>query len=198
LLVALSIVVIAYLPSGARSRLGTLACISSDYNVTEPEQRIDIWRNAWILFAKRPWGVGVDAFEAAEGSITGGRYRAAHNMYLQILCELGLVGAALYFRNWRLTWRAVSAVSADSIAGQHADIDRDLISDLHMIKASIVGILIAGFFLSQAYSLLVYVIFAMAASLTNSERPKPAPMTSLYCSREDMAAELTNHYTHTW
>ena len=58
--------------------------------------RFEVWNFAWELLNENPLiGVGFNQFETARWAMLGGT-RAAHNIYLQNLAELGLIGHPLW------------------------------------------------------------------------------------------------------
>jgi O-antigen ligase len=74
---------------------------SIDYN-----PRLDIWSVGWTMIKENPLlGVGLNSFKADFGSylevrpdITFHKTAAApHNIYVQVLAELGIIGAVLFF-----------------------------------------------------------------------------------------------------
>lgn len=58
--------------------------------------RIQILIDAWEVFLKFPFGVGVSAFPYIRGELFG-RYQDTHNLYLEILTNLGIFGFILFF-----------------------------------------------------------------------------------------------------
>ena len=68
--------------------------------------RLDIWKNSIQRIADRPWGVGLGLYKYTsfryrfpiEGSIAryGKRAESAHNEYLQMAVELGVMGLAIF------------------------------------------------------------------------------------------------------
>jgi O-antigen ligase len=93
-----------------RERFETIFAPKEDYNMTEREGRIQVWHRGLRYMATHPvLGVGLDNFEIAEGVLghegeerRGGiRYTAAHNAYIQVGAELGVIGlAAFVFGLW--------------------------------------------------------------------------------------------------
>lgn len=82
-----------YLPESSMARLSTigLQIATRDLN-----SRVDIWRVALDLFADAPiGGLGAGALPAGMSMVTG-VYAVAHNTYISILAELGIVGLVLY------------------------------------------------------------------------------------------------------
>lgn len=109
LLILLLIVAVAVAPAGLSERLTSQQALGS----TEFTTRLDFWRAALTLFGDHPFlGVGLNSFgagyltiESSGRSFLGGGIFAvpetAHNLYLNILAEQGLVGfAALLVLAW--------------------------------------------------------------------------------------------------
>jgi putative inorganic carbon (HCO3(-)) transporter len=143
-------------------RIGTLTHLQNDYNLSAETGRLAIWHRGLTIIAERPWGVGLDAFEAAEG-MEGGRYKAAHNSLLQIGAELGIPGLlvfiALCLGGYRLLGRflAQERERGDSGEGRAA-----LAASL---RAGLVGFFVTGFFLSHAYAPVLYALLGMAVAV---------------------------------
>jgi O-antigen ligase len=92
-----------------RERFATIFAPRKDYNVTEREGRIQVWQRGLRYMATHPvLGVGLDNFMIAEGVLgrdenqrSGIRYTAAHNAFIQVGAELGVIGlAAFLFGLW--------------------------------------------------------------------------------------------------
>lgn len=143
------------------ARLGTTFSPGSDYNVTEDWGRKDIWERGTVLMLTHPLtGVGAGCFDMAiglgrkeEGKIP--KWQTAHNSFLQIGAETGLVGLGLFLL---LSLSAYRAFSGAAKKGSSEDIVR--IGE--MARIGFVGQMIAGIFLSQAYS--PYWVFYIALS----------------------------------
>ncbi len=86
--------------------------------------RLDMWANAIQRLVDHPWGVGLGMFKYAsfeyrfpvDGGVTryGKRAESAHNEYLQIAVELGVVGLAIFvFGIARWAMEAKVLLSAD-------------------------------------------------------------------------------------
>jgi O-antigen ligase/Tfp pilus assembly protein PilF len=79
--------------------------------------RLDIWKNSLQRIADQPWGVGMGLYKytsfryrfPVEGQITryGKRAETAHNEYLQMGVELGVVGVAIFLVGTGLLGREV-------------------------------------------------------------------------------------------
>jgi O-antigen ligase len=103
----------AVLPGDAKERYATLLDPQSDYNMTATrEGRVAIWKRGLGALAERPWGVGVGAYPMAEMARSG-YWRTAHNSFLELSVELGVVGGVLYlllfWRGWRVLGRVMGA-----------------------------------------------------------------------------------------
>ena len=123
-MVAILVMVIGWfaLPAQYQQRY---ASIFSDEIDPSSQGRIDAWKAGWGMFKANPiTGIGVDCFPLAYAS---GRYSDTrvllrpHNLYIQIISELGIVGLAafgalIYYimrSNFRLRKRLKSAGKAD-------------------------------------------------------------------------------------
>ena len=173
LLAALAIPTWFVLPADTQDRFASILNPTEDYNFTaQREGRIPLWERGMETLAERPWGVGVGAYASAEMSKSG-YWRTAHNSQVQIAVELGVLGwllyAALFVRSWRVLTRIASGVGTE---GETPIPDAWRIIAQHL-KASLLGILFAGFFLSMAYSNVVYAIFAVIAVLEARYCPRP-------------------------
>ncbi|NKE72126.1 O-antigen ligase family protein [Candidatus Manganitrophus noduliformans] len=60
-------------------------------------ERWEIVRDAWMIFLDHPFlGVGVDAFPTVRGARFN-RWQDTHNLYLQVLTNLGIIGGIAFF-----------------------------------------------------------------------------------------------------
>ena len=60
------------------------------------EKRIIILKDAWTIFLKHPFGVGVAAFPFVREKMYG-RSQDTHNLYLEVLTNLGIHGFIIFF-----------------------------------------------------------------------------------------------------
>lgn len=145
----------------------TLKNISEDYNMIDDFGRKRIWEKGLGFVLSNPLtGVGVDCFgkaigdsRAARGEIP--RWQAAHNSYLQVAAETGLVGFAVFvsliiysYKNFQKQKKNTARIAA----GQY-----ELNDIAGLLQAGFTGSLVAAFFLSQAYSILFTLFFALSA-----------------------------------
>lgn len=149
------VVVWVALPSAAKNRLLTVFSLGSDYNTdaTLETGRMQIWKRNVHATIKRPIGFGLNTFGVVDMR-TGGKFKAAHNSLIQVLVELGFLGLFLLLRAYWLAWRTLGQARRD---------DPDAVIFCHALRASLIGNFISGFFLSQAYSSLLWTLFAVIA-----------------------------------
>jgi O-antigen ligase len=157
----------SFLPEDARQRFSSLTSLSSDYNVdmTNDTGRLALWKRGFIAAMKRPIGYGIGNFEAADGQ-EGGRYKAAHNSFLLILVELGVLGLILYIRMYVRAWRSLGSLA--KWAGSDGDEPVDsyqLRTMAHAMKLLFIGTIVAGFFLSQTFANVLWLSFAAVAAM---------------------------------
>jgi putative inorganic carbon (HCO3(-)) transporter len=140
-----------------------------DYNRTEESGRLEVWRRGIGYLRGSPiLGVGPDNFSTAEGTLSpfadrqavgvGVRWGAAHNSYLQIAVELGFPGLIMFlgfivtaFRALRWCGRADQVREAPQLAPA--------------LMASLIGFVVGAFFLSLAYTEMLYTLVALAVGL---------------------------------
>ena len=178
LLVVTAIAVWPFLPAETRERLQSITDLGSDYNLQagNHDSRTDIWKRSLTELAGRPIGFGLNTFPAVDGR-TGGIYHTAHNSVVLVTVELGVIGGILYLRLYFLAWRQLGrwirpeqvqttseTASADIPAGGDATaeaIERAVIAG--NLRISLVANFVAGFFLSQCYSFLIWGLLAFIA-----------------------------------
>jgi O-antigen ligase len=146
-------------------QMSTIAS-DTDYNHTEESGRLQIWsRGVGYMLSNPLLGVGPGNFGVAEGTLSpmaarqqfgiGVRWNAPHNSFVQIGAELGFAGLALYVAI------LVSAFLALRDAG-------DLRPPL---TASLLGFVVGSFFLSLAYSEMLYTLVAFAVAVRKVTGP---------------------------
>jgi O-antigen ligase len=150
-----------------------LAVQGKDYNTTEEDGRLQIWRRGVGYAATHPVsGVGVMCFDVAEGqlsgrsaSVRGVKWSAAHNSYIQILAENGVVAF--------LCWLAMIVASFQELNRQRRllgpwrgerGVHRMLVFSA-MVRAALLSYAVGAFFLSLGYLAFLYLLVAMTVSL---------------------------------
>jgi putative inorganic carbon (HCO3(-)) transporter len=154
-------------------QMGTITS-AHDYNRTEETGRMQIWgRGIGYMMSNPVFGVGPGNFQAAEGRLSpqavrqqygiGVRWNAAHNSFVQAGAELGLPGLILFtgvilsaFASLR---RAGGLVQAGYQPGH------DNVPLTPALTGSLLGFVVGAFFLSLAYSEMLYTLVAFATGL---------------------------------
>jgi len=149
------------LPPDIRSSVDSIINYEQDYNATAPEGRVEIWKRGLKIVYENPvLGVGIDNFAVAEGHMDTWIRRpwlTAHNSPLQVAAEIGIPGAVFYLI---LIGRMFSA-SQNLRQGPHPD----KLSQVGLgLLIALVGYMVSGFFLSQGYSVIFYILMAMSLS----------------------------------
>ena len=162
LLLAGAIVIFIYLtPQGYWERMSTIVEPGEDYNITSPAGRIEVWKRGLKIMVENPFiGVGIGNFTTAEGishKDKGGKWSTAHNSFIQLGAELGIGGLFLFvllIYNLLKTLRKIKSI------------DPSVKTLKDSLEVSLIGYITGGFFLSQAYSMILYLIAGMIIALT--------------------------------
>jgi O-antigen ligase len=147
-----------------------------DYNHISPTGRKAIWERARGYIAENPmFGVGISNFSVAESrhpmiaaSIERGRgfkYSDSHSIWYKTATELGIPGFIAFvmmfliaFRHLRRMVMRARASPSDPLLQQHAGMASALIG-------SLIAIAVAGTFLSNAYSPMIWSVFGLVLGL---------------------------------
>lgn len=161
------------------TQMQTIVRPNQDYNLTSDGGRMKIWKRGLGYMVDRPaFGVGVSNFQTAEGTISplarrqergiGVRWGAAHNSFIQAGAELGIPGVLL------LIGVITSAfVSLRRVAryGRSLNPPSHQLSRLaQSLMTALVGFTVGAFFLSLAYSDMLYTLAAFAIALAKVAR----------------------------
>lgn len=172
----LLVVGVLLLPAEVQDRLATLLNPSEDYNMSDEQGRVEIWkRGLGYLDEHKFMGVGWDNFPVAEGTISqtarmlgSARNTAVHNSFLQAAVETGIPGFILFLA---MIFAAMVRLfllrtRLDRIARR--GVVREMVLCADFLLVSIVAYCIGGFFLSMAYTPMLYGQLALAAGLEMS------------------------------
>ena len=177
------------------ARIQTILEPQSDYNldVRNPSGRIEIWKRGLGYIAENPvLGVGLNAYLVAEARLPeiarqrrmAGRSlnygHVAHNLFIHVGVELGLVGLAVFV--WLLwkCWRTLAGARRvrRSAGADAADRSAAL---ARVLAISLAGYLVCSMFLSAPYFPFLYLLLGLAVGLARSagrepvEVPAPVP-----------------------
>ena len=150
-------------------RFQSILNITSDYNVTSDTGRFSIWRSSMTLFLENPiTGVGVCCFKKAiglqkkkEGKV--GKWQSPHNSYVQILAEIGFIGFFVFLSLIFTSLRNFHVLSRLGPKGDNSFSSYTQIAGF--LKLGFIGSLICATFLSQGYSTIFTMYFALSAVL---------------------------------
>lgn len=163
-----ALVVMLTASPATRERFTSILHPTEDYNYTYREGRMQVWRRGLSYMAQRPvLGVGVQDFPVAEGVLSGKKnegsgikYSAAHNMFVQIGAELGVLGLLVFIR---MLW--ASAAGCRRVLRFARRVDPD---EAHLAEAALgafVVLLVGGFFLSVAYAPITFFVIAVCIAV---------------------------------
>ncbi|HSL20197.1 MAG TPA: O-antigen ligase family protein [Vicinamibacterales bacterium] len=154
-------------------QMGTIFS-DADYNRTGETGRLQIWeRGLGYMMAHPVLGVGPDNFPVAEGTLSpfasrqqygiGVRWSAAHNSFIQVGAELGFPGLLLFVALLASAFAALRRTRRRQLS--RADGERDAHDLTQAVTASLIGFVVGAFFLSLAYSEMLYTLLALVAGL---------------------------------
>lgn len=123
--------------------------------------RLTAWVTSWRVFLDYPvFGVGPNNFAAVYDrySPAPGRFRVAHNSYLQLLAECGMPAVLLFVGALAAAyWRLQKLRKATSLSWVEIQ--------ARMFQISILGYVLGSMFLNQAYNELIYHLIGLSVSL---------------------------------
>ncbi len=146
-----------------RERMGTLLEIKDDYNFQTFDGRIAIWTRGVGYTLESPiLGVGPGNFGFRDGQWLAqhgltGKWSAAHNSYVQSFADLGFPGGILFLAMLIVASRGAYAHWRPKRSRRKNGYHRP------EYLASIVALVVASFFLSFAYSPVVFGVLGLAA-----------------------------------
>jgi O-antigen ligase len=154
-------------------QMGTITS-DVDYNRTDERGRMQIWSRGIDYMLQNPMlGVGPGNFPAAEGTLSpfaqrqqfgvGVRWSAAHNSFIQVGAELGVVGLVLFVALIASAFVALHRSRPHD--GRSADPSDRRTQLAQVLTASLVGFVVGAFFLSLAYAEILYTLAALAVGL---------------------------------
>jgi O-antigen ligase len=166
-------------PSGYWKQMNTLLNITEDYNYSVDYGRKSVAMRGFGYMIDRPlFGVGVANFTRAEGTISpiasarlseglSVEWIAPHNTYVNVGAEMGIPALIIWLSLllggtvglWRLRRRLPASWAYESA-------ERKFLSDACLfLPISFLGFAVSSAFLSHAYTILPYVIFAYLGGL---------------------------------
>jgi len=152
--------------------MGTITS-QSDYNHTSETGRLQIWnRGIGYMLANPLLGVGPNNFPTAEGTLSplaerqqygiGVRWNAAHNSFVQIGAETGVPGLGLFVAMIASAFVALRRAGRAASRTPGAAVSPALSAAL---TGALIGFTVGAFFLSLAYSEMLYTLLALAVAV---------------------------------
>lgn len=158
------------LPSYVKGRVDSIINYEQDYNLTAQDGRIEIWKRGMSMIASDPLtGVGMRNFPIAEGwmhsGVRGQAWMNAHNSYLQVAAEIGLIGFAFF-----ITMLARMHAASKRLRSQTQNADARMVG--FSLTYALTAYLVCGFFLSQGFAPVLYILMAaiVAAARLGAEQ----------------------------
>jgi hypothetical protein len=181
----------AHLPAATTERIATLEHLSGDYNLsgTIEESRTLVWRRDIGLALRRPIGYGMGTASAVDGMFGQGHYNTAHNSLVQVFLELGVLGLILYLTAYYRAWRGLAAVTAAFRARPTPESMRFALL-ARALSIALAGTFAAGFFLSQGYSGLLWMLIAVCAALARMGAPAYGVVPAMRVTRPAAGGEI--------
>jgi O-antigen ligase len=154
-------------------QMGTITS-QDDYNRTEETGRMQIWsRGIGYMMASPVLGVGPGNFQAAEGTLSpqavrqqygiGVRWNAAHNSFVQAGAELGVPGLIMFIGVIASAFASLRRSGPLEAARDEWGQPRAPLTPA--LTGSLLGFVVGAFFLSLAYSEMLYTLVALASAL---------------------------------
>lgn len=155
-----AVLVLVFLPQDLLERFTFEAVLSN-----EGAGRFSIWKIGINCFLNKPFlGYGYENFAYAYDllysqvpiSYDTGIHRPAHNIYLQIFVEMGIIGGFLLLAVFLQHWRLVHRLSRGDPASA-------------AVEAILIGVLAAGLTLGNLYLKYFWLAFSLILVLANAE-----------------------------
>ena len=157
----------SHLPEDARKRFSTVMDLGHDYNLdpTDITGRGQIWSRALRATIARPIGYGPNTFRMVDLK-GGGRFNSPHNIFLQIVVELGAIGLFFFVRMYVLSLRGLQRARNGLVACN--SLSREQTEEVvfsRVLQIALIGNAVAGFFLSMAYATVLWTLFGLCMAI---------------------------------
>ncbi len=178
------------------TQMRTMLSPTEDYNWSSETGRINVWKRGIGYMVRSPiLGVGVDQFYTAEGRLSevsrarsavgsGFKWSAPHNSFIQVGAELGVTGLLLFLGAIVGAIKALAGVHRSTFASGRPGAPEEAMSQA--VIGGLIAFCVAGFFLTQAYSMILHTLLAFAIGMS-----KCFPVERRLSSRWRRAAMLS-------
>lgn len=137
--------------------------------------RLDHWSYGLALLRQNPVaGVGM-------GGFTEDYYRTAHNSFILVIAECGLVGGLLWVAIFLAAYRDIRLTRVLSRAPPWLD------PALNALQGAIIGWLVCAMFLSQTYKFTSFILVAMVVAVLNALAKEGYEVRHPWTARMSMA-----------
>jgi O-antigen ligase len=175
--------------SRIRDRFMGVFNLEQDYNFTSRDGRIQVWQRGIRYMMTNPvLGVGISNFPIAEGDISGKlnegygiKYSAAHNSFIEIGAELGILGLVAFIA---VLWTAYTGCRQLRRVPPEK-VPPELGALAVATEGALLAFIVTGSFLSFAYQMVTYFLLAIAVgirlatpALLMEDATAPAPAAS--------------------
>jgi probable O-glycosylation ligase (exosortase A-associated) len=148
------------LPATVWERAGTVGISSMEASA---RMRMQLLKGGLEMFSDHPFlGVGIGNFIAHSFQYSGlvpPQY--AHNMFLHVAAETGILGFLLFVAILYSSWRILRRVQSSTV-GDRTSLYFQLAQGLEI---SLLGFCVAAFFLSQHFNKMLWIIIGLTASV---------------------------------
>jgi O-antigen ligase len=170
ILLLLGVMFVRFAPTEYMDRIGTITGEDDGGS-----GRTLVWKRSLRMISSNPFGYGVNNFQSAYGryvendpnaeEASGGymtySWKTAHNSFILVAVELGVLGLAVYvyliYKAYNNFKRIKKTFTSGTILYQYAE----------FLKISLVGFLACAFFLSQSYSSMLFLLVAISSVMVN-------------------------------
>ena len=155
--------------SRIRDRFIGVLNLGQDYNFTSRDGRIQVWQRGIRYMVTNPvLGVGISNFPIAEGDISGKvnegfgiKYSAAHNSFIEIGAELGVLGLVAFIGMLWTSYtgcRQLRRLPGGRVPGELGAL-------AVATEGALLAFVVTGSFLSFAYQMVTYFLLAVAVGI---------------------------------
>lgn len=154
-----AVLLVSMAPAASLERFATIWNPQTEYDRSYGN-RTEIWKRGLTTIATKPiFGAGMGNFAVADGTLKGeGAWQTAHNSLIQLGGEMGLPALLTFLYLVGGTfWKLRQKRQTSDLQG----IDTVQVGALMALEFSLVGYMVCGFFLSQAYLTYLYFILGL-------------------------------------
>lgn len=150
------------LPTEVWERVGTIGLTSVDRSI---QMRVELLKGGLKMFLDHPlFGVGIGNFITHSVRYSGVLVPSfAHNMFLHVAAETGVLGVLFFSSLIWITWRVLRRVQ--KLAFRERDSVFYQISQ--GLEISLIGFCVASLFLSQHFNKMLWIIMALTTSINH-------------------------------